>query len=76
RARRSIRTLRCLTWERAFPSGRMLLLRPAPAERAASGPQPAIPDGEAVQQERFVAETARSLVELKTAIEAFSSCNL
>jgi DNA polymerase len=50
--------------------------RPAPAERAASGPQPAIPDGEAVQQARFVAETARSLVELRTAIEAFSSCNL
>ncbi|TCA37054.1 uracil-DNA glycosylase [Rhizobium leguminosarum bv. viciae] len=50
--------------------------RPAPAERAASGPQPAIPDGEAVQQARFVAETARSLVELKTAIEAFNSCNL
>ncbi|NNH59752.1 uracil-DNA glycosylase [Rhizobium laguerreae] len=50
--------------------------RPAPAERAAPGPQPAIPDGEAVQQARFVAETARSLVELKTAIEAFTSCNL
>ncbi|NNU36749.1 uracil-DNA glycosylase [Rhizobium sophorae] len=50
--------------------------RPAPAERAASGPQPAIPDGEAVQQARFVAETARSLVELKTAIEAFNGCNL
>ncbi|MFF0948757.1 uracil-DNA glycosylase family protein [Rhizobium leguminosarum] len=51
-------------------------VRPAPAERAASGPQPAIPDGEAVQQARFAAETARSLVELKTAIEAFSGCNL
>ncbi|MFW8603659.1 uracil-DNA glycosylase [Rhizobium beringeri] len=50
--------------------------RPAPAERAASGPQPAIPDGEAVQQARFVAETARSLVELKTAIESFGGCNL
>ncbi|MGO6997100.1 uracil-DNA glycosylase [Rhizobium leguminosarum] len=50
--------------------------RPAPAERAASGPQPAIPDGEAVQQARFVAETARSLVELKTAIETFNGCNL
>ncbi|NNU45905.1 uracil-DNA glycosylase [Rhizobium sp. WYCCWR 11279] len=50
--------------------------RPVPAERAASGPQPAIPDGEAVQQARFVAETARSLVELKTAIEAFNGCNL
>ncbi|EJT06879.1 uracil-DNA glycosylase [Rhizobium sp. CCGE 510] len=47
-----------------------------PAERAASGPQPAIPDGEAVQQARFVAETARSLAELKTAIEAFNGCNL
>ncbi|NEJ71612.1 uracil-DNA glycosylase [Rhizobium phaseoli] len=50
--------------------------RPAPAERAASGPQPAIPDGEAVQQARFVAESARSLSELKTAIEAFNGCNL
>ncbi|OAV50242.1 uracil-DNA glycosylase [Rhizobium sp. WYCCWR10014] len=50
--------------------------RPAPAERAASGPQPAIPDGEAVQQARFVAETARSLSELKTAIESFNGCNL
>jgi len=50
--------------------------RPAPAERATSGPQPAIPDGEAVQQARFVAESARSLGELKTAIEAFNSCNL
>ncbi|EJZ22934.1 uracil-DNA glycosylase [Rhizobium sp. Pop5] len=50
--------------------------RPAPAERAASGPQPAIPDGEAVQQARFVAESARSLGELKTAIEAFNGCNL
>lgn len=51
-------------------------VRPAAAERAASGPQPAIPDGEAVQQARFVAETARSLAELKTAIEAFNGCNL
>ncbi|MBY3167036.1 uracil-DNA glycosylase [Rhizobium laguerreae] len=50
--------------------------RPAPAERAASSPQPAIPDGGAVQQARFVAETARSLVELKTAVEAFNGCNL
>ncbi|RUM26382.1 uracil-DNA glycosylase [Rhizobium vallis] len=50
--------------------------RPAPAERAASGPQPAIPDGEAVQQARFAAESARSLGELKTAIETFNGCNL
>ncbi|MBB4237433.1 uracil-DNA glycosylase [Rhizobium esperanzae] len=50
--------------------------RPAPAAVAASAPQPAIPDGEAVQQARFVAEAARSLAELKTAIEAFNGCNL
>ncbi|WP_086996686.1 uracil-DNA glycosylase [Rhizobium sullae] len=48
----------------------------APAERAAPRPQPAIPDGEAVQQARFAAESARSLAELKTAIEAFNGCNL
>ncbi|PKA40369.1 uracil-DNA glycosylase [Rhizobium sullae] len=48
----------------------------APAERAAPRPQPAIPDGEAVQQARFGAESARSLAELKTAIEAFNGCNL
>ncbi|QFY62345.1 uracil-DNA glycosylase [Rhizobium grahamii] len=45
-------------------------------DRAAGMPQPAIPDGEAVQQARFAAETARSLTELKTAIEAFDGCNL
>lgn len=45
-------------------------------ERASGMPQPAIPDGEAVQQARFAAETARSLTELKTAIEAFEGCNL
>jgi uracil-DNA glycosylase len=48
----------------------------APAERAAPRPQPAIPDGEAVQHARFAAESARSLGELKTAIEAFNGCNL
>ncbi|TCU27603.1 DNA polymerase [Rhizobium azibense] len=48
----------------------------APAERAAPRPQPAIPDGEAVQHARFAAESARSLAELKTAIEAFNGCNL
>ena len=37
---------------------------------------PAIPDEQAVEQARFAAESARSLGELKTAIEAFSSCNL
>jgi DNA polymerase len=39
-------------------------------------PQPAIPDGEAVQQARFAAESARSLAELRTALEAFNGCNL
>lgn len=48
---------------------------PAP-ERAAQRPQPSIPDGEAVQQARFAAESARSLQELKTALEAFNGCNL
>ena len=48
---------------------------PAP-ERAAQRPQPSIPDGEAVQQARVTAESARSLQELKTAIEAFNGCNL
>ncbi|MBY3276168.1 uracil-DNA glycosylase [Rhizobium laguerreae] len=70
--------------ERSVPGERQTPPRPgtaslrsaAPAERAASGPQPAIPDGEAVQQARFAAESARSLSELKTAIEAFNGCNL
>lgn len=43
-----------------------------PAPRSA----PAIPDEQAVEQARFAAESARSLGELKTAIEAFNSCNL
>jgi DNA polymerase len=46
------------------------------AERVTHRPPPAIPDGEAVQQARFAAEGARSLTELKTAIEAFNGCNL
>jgi DNA polymerase len=45
-------------------------------ERSAQRPQPAIPDGEAIQQARFSAESARSLAELKTALEAFNGCNL
>ncbi|MBB3591956.1 DNA polymerase [Rhizobium sp. BK529] len=55
---------------------------PAPQQRAAAAPapasrvQPAIPDSEAVQQARFAAESARSLAELKTALEAFNGCNL
>lgn len=49
---------------------------PAAASAPAVRPQPAIPDGEAVQQARFAAESARSLAELKTALEAFNGCNL
>jgi DNA polymerase len=37
---------------------------------------PAIPDEQAVEQARFAAETARSLAELKIALEAFNGCNL
>jgi DNA polymerase len=55
--------------------------RPAAAQQPAAAapalrPQPAIPDGEAVQQARFAAESARSLAELRTALEAFNGCNL
>ncbi|MDM9629109.1 uracil-DNA glycosylase [Rhizobium sp. S152] len=49
--------------------------RAAAAERPVAQ-RPSIPDGEAVQQARFAAESARSLDELKTAIEAFNGCNL
>jgi uracil-DNA glycosylase family 4 len=58
--------------ERAAPQRQA----PAAAASSASRPQPAIPDGEAVQQARFAAESARSLAELKTALEAFNGCNL
>ncbi|NLS19121.1 uracil-DNA glycosylase [Rhizobium sp. P40RR-XXII] len=49
-----------------------------PAAPAAAPPRaaPAIPDEQAVEQARFAAESARSLSELKTAIEAFNGCNL
>ncbi|RUV35812.1 uracil-DNA glycosylase, partial [Mesorhizobium sp. M1A.T.Ca.IN.004.03.1.1] len=64
--------------QRPSPGQRQISPRPSAAARPtpAAGPQPAIPDGEAVQQARFVAEAARSLSELKTAIESFNGCNL
>jgi uracil-DNA glycosylase family 4 len=37
---------------------------------------PAIPDEQAIEQARFAAETARTLGELKTALEGFNGCNL
>ncbi|AGB70513.1 MULTISPECIES: uracil-DNA glycosylase [Rhizobium] len=48
------------------------------ASPAAAPPRatPAIPDEQAVEQARFAAESARSLSELKTALEAFNGCNL
>lgn len=51
----------------------------AAAARAAPAPssKPAfVPDAQAVASARFAAESARSLAELKSAIEAFQLCNL
>ncbi|NKN39585.1 uracil-DNA glycosylase [Agrobacterium sp. a22-2] len=48
--------------------------RPAPRPQAAM--PVAIPDEHAVTEARLTAESARSLAELKTAIEGFSACNL
>lgn len=61
--------------------------RPAPARQeqpraAAAAPQPnvlpnvAIPDSQAVAEAEFAAGSARSLEELRTAMEAFNGCNL
>jgi len=53
--------------------------RTAPAARSAAPPpipSVAVPDGGAVASARFAAESARSLAELKTALEAFNGCNL
>ena len=50
--------------------------QPARAQPAQGSALPAIPDENAIAEARFAAESARSLTELKTAIEAFTSCNL
>lgn len=47
--------------------------RPQPSQSSAL---PAIPDENAIAEARFAAESARSLAELKTAVEGFASCNL
>lgn len=39
-------------------------------------PSVAIPDEQAIAEARFAAESARSLAELRTAMEAFTGCNL
>ncbi|MBC2774440.1 uracil-DNA glycosylase [Rhizobium sp. AQ_MP] len=56
----------------AAPSER----QPARAQPAQGSTLPAIPDENAIAEARFAAESARSLAELKTAIEGFASCNL
>ena len=55
--------------------------RPAPDRAAAASqslnpPSVAVPDDQAVAAAQLAADGARSLAELKTAIEAFSGCNL
>ncbi|MGO4566254.1 uracil-DNA glycosylase family protein [Rhizobium sp. 2YAF20] len=55
--------------------------RPSPAASAPPAPPssrtaPAIPDEQAVEQARFAAESARSLSELRSALEGFNGCNL
>lgn len=50
--------------------------RAAAGARPAAPPSVAVPDSEAVASARFAAESARSLAELKTALEAFTGCNL
>ncbi|MFN7012258.1 uracil-DNA glycosylase [Rhizobium arsenicireducens] len=49
---------------------------PPPARAPSASALPAIPDEHAITEARFAAESARSLAELKTAVEAFGGCNL
>ncbi|WP_077962898.1 uracil-DNA glycosylase [Ensifer adhaerens] len=42
----------------------------------ASAPAVAIPDAQAIEEARFAAESARSLAELRVAMEGFAGCNL
>ena len=53
----------------------------APRESRASAPPAnapavAIPDAQAIEEARFAAESARSLAELRAAMEGFAGCNL
>jgi len=50
--------------------------QPARAQPSQGSALPAIPDENAIAEARFAAESARSLAQLKTAIEGFASCNL
>ncbi|MFK0275054.1 uracil-DNA glycosylase family protein [Ensifer sp. NPDC090286] len=52
---------------------------PTPSRAAApvaNAPAVAIPDAQAIEEARFAAESARSLAELRTAMEGFAGCNL
>jgi uracil-DNA glycosylase family 4 len=59
---------------------RQAAMRGTPARGATAAPaiqqNVAMPDEQAVAAARFAAESARSLAELKTALEGFSGCNL
>ncbi len=48
----------------------------APAAAPSSPVTVALPDDQAIASARFAAESARSLAELKTALESFNGCNL
>jgi DNA polymerase len=61
----------------AAPSAGAAATRRQAAPSAPSQPvQMAVPDAEAVAAARFAADSARSLDELKAALEAFNGCNL
>lgn len=58
----------------AAPSSRQAARAPAAAPPAPVNV--ALPDDQAIASARFAAESARSLLELKTALESFNGCNL
>lgn len=60
--------------QQAAPSPRQAARAPASAPPAPVNV--ALPDDQAIASARFAAESARSLLELKTALESFNGCNL
>jgi len=82
----AMRAARGLTAQReALPSPERQPARQAPARQEASRPTAAaaaplpnvaIPDSQAVAEAEFAASSARSLDELRAAMEAFNGCNL
>jgi len=60
--------------QQAAPSPRQAARSPAAAPPAPVNV--ALPDDQAIASARFAAESARSLLELKTALESFNGCNL